>query len=588
MSDGTLATLTDDQLQLRITVREQALALELTDRVTGRTWGPTALVALEVHEKAVRREDRLDQYRVDLVETGEQGVHVVVGDTARGITVGLWLRLVGGELSVLFGNSETYEEHADRYRLFAVDVLPGLLRVSGEGGRLLLPANGATICRPVGKPAVEDRFMIYLEQPRWEIASMLPIAAAWDGQGGLMALAAQCAPEAQCRVATDGKGSGQVGFAFCLRRLWIDPVESAEREFRFQVIPGGVDAVHFVAKRLRRHAIEDWKKPTLKERAAGSPEVAYQLQTMIIKLFHGIQNLGPCISDTQGLPASHFINAMTFSEATTALRKLRAAGVERLYTQSVGWNARGHDGLYPTRFPIERRLGGEEGFRQLVRVTGELGYQPQVHDNYQMNVPHAPDWDGECVIQDQFGEPLVRGWWAGGVEYGTWPAALPEERVGGHLRRLKELGLYGMAYCDYWMSPLEVNYHPRHRGTRSAHQRGMDRVLGEVKKTFGAVAAEFGTFAGAMACDAVTSLPHQFTQAIRRHPEWPLACLLDEDAQVWALALHGLVMHQTPSGAEWPNAMAAIAWGAIPRDEWAVRRIKYGINVFDAHRVAAT
>ncbi|EQD53208.1 hypothetical protein B1B_10375, partial [mine drainage metagenome] len=248
-------------------------------------------------------------------------------------------------------------------------------------------------------------------------------------------------------------GRGRVGFAFSLRRLWIDPVEPAEREFRLIPIPPAVDPIHFTAKRLRRHAMEDLKKPTLKERAAESPEVAYQLHSMTIKLFHGIQNLGPCISDTQSLPASHFISAMTFGEATAALRKLRAAGVDRLYTQSVGWNARGHDGLYPTRFPIERRLGGEEGFRELIGITSELGYQPQVHDNYQMNVPHAPDWDEDCVIQDQFGEPLVRGWWAGGLEYGTWPAALPEERVGGHLRRLKSLGLRGMGYCDYWMSP---------------------------------------------------------------------------------------------------------------------------------------
>ena len=46
--------------------------------------------------------------------------------------------------------------------------------------------------------------------------------------------------------------------------------------------------------------IQDLKKPTLKQRAAESPEAAYQLGAMTIKLFHGIQNFGPCISDTQG------------------------------------------------------------------------------------------------------------------------------------------------------------------------------------------------------------------------------------------------------------------------------------------------
>src|SRR5687768_6148098 len=101
------------------------------------------------------------------------------------------------------------------------------MRVTGASGRLLLPVNGATLCHPVNKPAVSDRFMIYLEQPRWELATMLPICAAWDERSGLMALATQAPAEAQCRVATNGHGAGQVGFAFVLRKLWIDPVEPA-------------------------------------------------------------------------------------------------------------------------------------------------------------------------------------------------------------------------------------------------------------------------------------------------------------------------------------------------------------------------
>ena len=588
MADAMLTEITDGSLTLQIAEHDGCLWATLRMESVGRIWGAAPLLALEVHDKTLRRESRLEQYRLVSLEAHGHEAHVVVSEASCGLTVGLSLRIVHGELSILLGSTEVYEDQMERFRLFAIEVLPGLARVSGGAGKLLLPLNGATLCATFNKPAVADRWMIYLEQPRWELSSTLPIAAAWDEHGGLMLLASQAAGETQCRVMTDGHGGGQVGFASVLRQSWVDPVEPAEREFRVIVIAQGGDGSHFVAKRLRRHILEDLKKPTLAQRAAESADVAYQLQAMTIKLFHGIQNLGPCISDTQGLPPSHFINAMTFAEAAAAVGRLRHAGIERLYTQSVGWNARGHDGLYPTRFPIDRRLGGEEGFRAMVRTINELGYQAQVHDNYQMNVPHAPDWDADCIIQDVYGEPLLRGAWAGGLEYGTWPAALPPSRVSGHLEKLKALGLRGMGYCDYWMAPLEVNYHPRHRGTRSAHQRGMEWVLGEVRKVFGAVSAEFGTLPGAVACDAIGSLPHGLDQAIRKHPEWPVASLVDGWTPVWALALHGLVMHQTPSGADWPHAMAAIAWGSTPRDEWAVRRIQYGINVFDDQRVAAT
>ncbi|MDA1040810.1 MAG: DUF5696 domain-containing protein [Planctomycetota bacterium] len=82
---------------------------------------------------------------------------------------------------------------------------------------------------------------------------------------------------------------------------------------------------------------------------------------------------------------------MTFAEAGVALRKLKEAGIEKIHTMCVGWNARGHDGLYPTRFPIDARLGGETGFRELCKLGDELGYHINVHDNFMMNVPQAPD-----------------------------------------------------------------------------------------------------------------------------------------------------------------------------------------------------
>jgi len=589
MSDVIRGNFQDDKLAVKIIDRDGALWLELVDRVASRIWAATSLLQLEIHDKRLRREERVDKYRIEALEIGEKGAHVTIHDKTFGITVGIWFGLVNSELTVRFSTAEAYEAEPVLYRLFAVNVLPALMRVSGGEARLLLPINGATMCRPANKPAAADRFMIYLEQPRWELTTMLPVTAAWDERSGLMALATQSAAETQCRVETDGKGAGQVGFAFVLRQRWPDPVEPAEREFRFIPIPSKAEPVHFVAKRLRQHVMEDLKKPTLKQRAEESPEVAYQLRAMTIKLFHGLQNRGPCITDQQGLSEATFRNAMTFDEAAAALRKLHAAGIPRLYTQTTGWNVRGHDGLYPTRFPVEPRLGGEERLREFFKVAASLGYQANVHDNYQMNTPDAPDWDPECVIQDPYGEPLVRGYWSAGVEYGSWPLAFPEKRAGGHMRRVKELGVQGMGYFDYWIAPLEVNYHPRHRGTRSDHMRGMEKVLLEGKRVFGAISTEIGPLPGAVVCDAIAmGLPTGFHNAIKNYPEWPVSQLIDETLPLWGLALHGLVMHQAAGGPTWSNAMATVAWGATARDEWGVRDVKMGgVHVLDDARVPA-
>lgn len=589
MTQPTSVSFHDDRLSFSIHADRHSLKVELLDKVSGKKWGPAPLLAFEIHDAALRREDRVSQFRIESVSPVDQGAHIIVTDAERGVTVGLWLSIQQGEFSVLLSPSEIYENRAARFRLFTVDLMPGMFSVSGPDARLLLPVNGASICNPAGKPRVSDQWLIYLEQPRWELASMLPVAGAWDRAGGIAMLASQGAPEAQARVATDGQGAGHIGFAFSLRKTWIDPVEASEREFRFAPIPRESDGIHFVAKRLRKHLIEDLHKPTLRQRAEESPEVKYLLSCMTIKLFHGMQNNGAAIYDPQGLPPTHHVSTMTFCEAAGAMRKLRSLGLPRLYTQSVGWNARGHDGLYPSRFPVERRSGGEAAFREMFKIGSELGYQCNVHDNFQMNTPSAADWNTECVIHDVYGAPLVRGEWAAGIEYATWPAAMPAERVTGHLERMKSLGIKGMYYCDYWIAPLEVNYHPRWRGSRSAHQRGMDAVLATVKKMFGAVGTEFGTLPGVVACDSMAmQLPNWFGNAIKQQSNWPVSALVDGPAPVWGLACHGLIQHLACGGPSWRNAIDTIAWGASPRDEWGVRPIKMGgIHVFDDRRAVA-
>ena len=54
-----------------------------------------------------------------------------------------------------------------------------------------------------------------------------------------------------------------------------------------------------------------------------------------------------------------------------------------------------------------------------------------------------------------------------------------------------------------------------------------------------------------------------------------------------ALALHGLTMHQASHGPSWRNAMDAVVWGAVARDEFALRWLPMGgINRFDEKRAA--
>lgn len=558
------------EIELHIIGGERGATVEIRTKVNGRVWGPVQLLILEIHHRALKRVIRSDKWRVVHVEALGNGFHVSIADADHGIEAGIWLRHIDGELSCMIPVNEIYERDPEMCRLFAMQVLPELITI--RQGMILLPINTGLLCPTDACPAVDDRFLIYGEQERWELTPSLPYCAGWFPDGGFMALVREGAADAECRVRTDGKGSGTVGFCMTLRRHWPDPVDFSNREIRFAPMPLEHDPIAFCARRLRKHIIEDLGKKTLVERAAESPEVAFMMDAYIMKLLHGVENHGHMMEGQAPLNPGSFQKYMTFAEAGDGLVKLRKAGVERILTQCTGWNARGHDGMYPMRFPIEERLGGESGFRRMIQLGQELGYSMQVHDNFMMLNLNAPGFDRDHAIIDLHGEPLIHGRWAGGLEASAWPLALPPERIEGHMRTMQRLGLNGMFYVDYMQQPLEVNYHPKHGGPRAACAAGQVFIVQKAKEIFGSCGTEFGFLPCAVAADHISTCGCSFHLNMC-DPSWPISSLIDEDhiVPVWQMAMSGLVALEARDGACWYNVMCCVLYGGVPRDEWAVR-----------------
>ncbi len=566
----------DDILHASLTRGDNQLLLAVTDRRSGKTWGPVPLLATEVGERGLRRVDREDRYQIEALEELGDGVHAILWLPTNKVSLAVWVRIIEGELSILMSPQEVYNRFADYFQLYNVEFLPGLAAVADDG-MMILPMGEGVASRPAGKPAVHERFLIYMEQPRWEFVPTMPMAAAHGVDGGLGMLMTQGDCEAEVHIRTDGNGRGSVGYGTSLKRLWHDPVDFGERELRiFPILPDECPT-HVTAARVRRHALEQGAVPT-KQRIAEDPGLAYVLDGFTMKLFHGLENEGPVAGGAHSQAPITYQPRLTFAEAGVALRKLKEAGIEKIHTMCVGWNARGHDGLYPTRFPIDARLGGETGFRELCKLGNELGYHINVHDNFMMNVPQAPDWDPDCLTWDAYGEPLCHGWWSGGPEYQSWGLALPEKRLQGHMQRVKDLGIQGMYYCDYMIQPLEVNYHPQWRGPRSACLAGQKRILDTAKKIFGSVAYELGTMPGVIYGDYCGGAGHR-----ARHARWDVKHILDEELDVWSLAFSGLTIRE--AGAHnWEAVMHCLVWGRHPRDEWSAH--EHPMPVLDDQRIA--
>jgi len=559
------------QLRLHLRLHEKGLFARLLDKTTAVEWPESPLVSACIYEKMERRQRRA-ACSVESIETEGTGCRLQFSLSYEEIAFAVRLGLAGGELQVCLPMVECYELRPRIARLMSVGVLPDLATV-GADGQVLLPLHSGVLFSPAGKPALRDRFMIYGEQSRWELLPTLPVAGVAEGRSGLLLLATRGAPETECRVETDGRGQGTVAFGFCLRQGWPDPVCSDDREIR--IVPFATrdqDLVHTAGYRLRRHLIEDLHKKTLAQRAAESPEIRQLLESHIIRIFHGMQPIGMAAGSDRkdGLSLQEpFVVDTTFREAQESLARLHEAGVARMHVESIGWNPRGHDGMWPTRFPVEPRVGGEAGFRELIRYGRSLGCTMNVHDNYLSQYNSSPDFDPSIVMHDQWGNRDLRGFWGGGETYVTCPWKLGPDRLEREMERVKGLGLNGAAYIDGMGNPLECGYAPGPVGTRSDYVRGSQHVLDAARQAYGAVRTECGFLYVCLPADNLATCGNSFMLQ-RFDPDWPVSALMERIVPVWQLALHGLIIRDG-GGCTWRATMQCLLFGDHPRHEWTAR-----------------
>ena len=95
-----------------------------------------------------------------------------------------------------------------------------------------------------------------------------------------------------------------------------------------------------------------------------------------------------------------------------------------------------------------------------------------------------------------------------------------------------------MYYVDFMQQSLEVNYHPKHKGPRSACARGQVLIVETARSIFGSCGTEFGFLPCAVAADHISTCgdPWHLTMC---KPEWPVMALIDRQkvVSVWQMAM---------------------------------------------------
>lgn len=157
----------------------------------------------------------------------------------------------------------------------------------------------------------------------------------------------------------------------------------------------------------------------------------------------------------------------SFAQRAEQYRKIKAAGLEKLYIHTDGWGEMGYDNNHPYVLPPCPQAGGYAGMKDLSQACRALGYVFAIHDQYRDYYYTCKKYDPELSVTKIDGSHPYCDYWAGGAH--SWLCA--SKALGFVQETYEELEAHGVdiqgSYLDVFaVVPGDECFHPAHRITR--------------------------------------------------------------------------------------------------------------------------
>lgn len=385
-------------------------------------------------------------------------------------------------LSIEIEAGDIVEPLGGCWRVMGIEVAPTLLAASGEGSFLMPLFSGLTT------PVAHTRRLcsldrIYSQQSEWEKFGLFNAFGLSTRDGSILGIVHGGEFRAWVQTEADPAAGSRQFAVIGIREEPSDMLEQETKSVLFKHLPDAKDYTG-MALAYRDYLLGVRGLLPLAERARRNPALEKMLSSMRFNIFLGMKNW-PFKPDG----SSPYFNSTTFEEAGAILEEARAAGLSNCWVTLVGWIKDGHDGAYPSHFPVNERAGGEGRLRELLAKIRSWGWPVTPHDNIHSLYTASPDFDGSLAAVTRGGEMEAMGLWSGGL----CNIACPQiwiHRHGGEFDRIKELGFDGVYYIDALATGLFRCHDPRHPADEKAFALGQARVLGYVRDKFGASATE--------------------------------------------------------------------------------------------------
>ena len=387
-------------------------------------------------------------------------------------------------LKVEFDATEVVEPLGACWRLEKVVFAPTLLATAADAeGTFLLPlfSGAVTPVRHAAPFHAVDR--IYSQQSEWEKYGLFNAFGLATPEGSVLGVVHGGEFRAWAETEGDAKTFAR---QYAVLSVRDDPGDVIDRETKgvwFRSVPAAKDYTG-LSLAYRDYLVRDRGVVPLAERAKRSPELRRVLSSMRFNVFLGMKTW-PFRPDG----SSRYHDATTFEEAGRILEEARGAGLTNCWVTLVGWIKDGHDGAYPSHFPVNAAAGGEKALKPLLRKIRGWGWPVTPHDNVESLYNASPDFDADYGARDRAGELACVGLWSGGLCNLACPEVWPH-RYGGDFARIQSLGFGGVYYIDAMATAQFRCHDPRHPCDERAFAIGQAKLLGYVRNRFGASACE--------------------------------------------------------------------------------------------------
>ena len=439
-------------------------------------------------------------------------------------------------LRIRFDAGEIVEPLGACWRLMQVEVAPKLLDAAAdEKGGYLLPLFGGAIApfRPAQELTSVDR--VYMQQNEWEKFGLINAFGLYSSRGGILGIVHGGEFRAWIETAGGPEKASQRA-VIGVRGIPSDALEFETKEILFRAVP---DAKDYAALALAYGAYlrgERGLEPIV-ARQADEPRLGKMLDAVRINVFIGMKR-PPFRTDG----SSAYFSSTTFAEAEEILTAVRAAGITKAWVTLVGWINEGHDGTYPSHYPVNLAAGGEAALKKLLATIQSFGWGVTPHDNIHSIYNCSKDRDLSVVSRDENGEYQPMGVWSGGLTYMACPQVW-SHRYGGDFTRIRETGFAGVYYIDALGTGLFRCFDPAHPADEKTFALGQQKILGWARAVFGASATENPAVYTLKYIDYGGNGASGPRVGLRKRLTGDTAKLLDRYVPFWNIAVHGLIQY---------------------------------------------